>query len=181
MSRIASLDPASATGRAAELLAATEKQLGRAPNLYRSMAQSPAALDGYLALRAALGKGVLSTRMKEQIALLVAALNGCDYCVAAHTFRGGKIGMAPHDLALTQLARSFNPADQVALEFVRTLVEQRGRISDAGFAAMQQAGWDDAAIGEIVGQVALNVFSNYFNHVATPALDFPAPVQELHA
>ena len=181
MSRIASLDPASASGRAAELLAATEKQLGRVPNLYRSMAQAPAALDGYLAFRAALVRGVLSTRLKEQVALLVAALNNCDYCVAAHTFRGGKIGMAPHDLALTQLARAFNPADQAALEFVRALVERQGRISDADFAAVKDAGWDDAAIGEMVGHVALNVFSNYFNHVAEPALDFPAVVMELHA
>jgi AhpD family alkylhydroperoxidase len=174
MVRITSIEPENATGRARELLDSTARQLGRTPNLYRSMAQSPAALDGYLAFRGVLAKGVLSSHMMERIALLTAAVNDCGYCVSAHTFRGGKIGLSTEELAATQKAQSANGKDAAALSFVETLIEQRGLVDDNDFDKVKYAGWSDEEIGEMVAHVALNVFSNYFNHVARPELDFPA-------
>lgn len=174
MNRIAALDPALAQGRGADLLSATARQLGRTPNLYRAMAQSPTALEAYLAFRHALGGGALTVQMGERIALLTAARNDCGYCVAAHTFRGGKVGLSPQQLLQTRHARADDAADEAALRFVEALIEHRGRVDDADFAAVKLAGWDDAAIGEMVAHVALNIFSNYFNHVAQPELDFPA-------
>ncbi|MBI3897418.1 MAG: carboxymuconolactone decarboxylase family protein [Gammaproteobacteria bacterium] len=174
MTRIASIDPAAASGRAKELLDSTKAQLGRIPNLYGSMAQSPATLDGYLAFRGALGKGVLSVQMRERIALLTAAINDCGYCVSAHTFRGSKIGLSASELAATQQSRSEDPKSAAALQFVDALLERRGLVSDDDYANVKSHGWSDEEIGEMVAHVALNVFSNYFNHVAKPALDFPA-------
>lgn len=181
MTRIATLDPVTATGRAGELLAATQKQLGRAPNLYRSMAQSPIALEAYLAFRGVLTKGGLSTKMMESIALLTAVKNDCDYCVAAHSFRGAKIGMSEHELALTRAGQASNDKDSAALRFVQVLIERHGVISDDDFMVLKQADWSDAEIGEMIAQVALNMFSNYFNHVAQPELDFPAVLQSIAA
>src|SRR5262245_34883814 len=163
MPRIASIDPETATGKARELLEATNAQLGRTPNLYRCMAQSPVALEAYLAFRGALVKGVLEKQMMERIALLTAAQNDCEYCVSAHTFRGGKIGIAADELASTQKASSEDARTSAALQFVARLIENRGQISDADFVSVKTAGWSDEAIGEMVGHVALNVFSNYFN------------------
>lgn len=174
MMRITCIDPTSANGRAKELLDATQAQLGRIPNLYASMAQSPSALDGYLAFRGALGKGVLSVAMRERVALLTAAINDCGYCVSAHTFRGTKVGLTESELAATQKSRSEDPKTAAALQFVDALLQQRGLISDNDFTNVKAYGWTDEEIGEIVAHVALNVFSNYFNHVAMPALDFPA-------
>lgn len=174
MTRIAPLDPLTTTGLAGDLLAATQKQLGRTPNLYRAMAASPAALNAYLVFRGALTLGTLSTQMMERIALLTASVNQCDYCVAAHTFRAGKIGMPESELALTRSGLASNAKDSAALGFVQQLIEQHGATSDADFAAVKAAGWTDAELGEMIGHIALNVFSNYFNHVAQPVLDFPA-------
>jgi AhpD family alkylhydroperoxidase len=174
MVRIASLDPAHALGRAKELLDSTKAQLGRVPNLYGSLAQSPASLDGYLAFRGALGKGVLDMKMRERIALLTASINDCEYCVSAHTFRGGKIGISPDDLAATQKSHSEDPRTAAALRFVDALLTQRGLISDSDFADLKSHQWSDEEIGEMVAHVSLNVFSNYFNHVAKPELDFPS-------
>ena len=176
MTRIASIDPATAQGRAKELLDATQAQLGRTPNLYQSMAQSPAALDGYLALRGALGKGVLSVPMRERIALLTAAINDCGYCVSAHTFRGTKVGLSAGELEATQKSQSADPKSAAALQFVDALLQRNGLIDDDDFAKIKSHGWSDEEIGEIVAHVALNVFSNYFNHVAMPVLDFPSTV-----
>ena len=174
MTRIASIDPATAQGRAKELLDATQAQLGRTPNLYQSMAQSPAALDGYLALRGALGKGVLSVPMRERIALLTAAINDCGYCVSAHTFRGAKVGLSASELSATQKSQSEDPKSAAALQFVDALLQCNGLIDDDDFAKIKSHGWSDEEIGEIVAHIALNVFSNYFNHLAMPVLDFPS-------
>ena len=144
------------------------------PNLYASMAQSPAALDGYLAFRGALGKGVLSLPMRERIALVTAAINDCGYCVSAHTFRGAKVGLSTSELAATQKSQAEDPRSTAALQFVDVLLQRRGLIADEDFSRMKSHGWSDEEIGEIVAHVALNVFSNYYNHVAAPDLDFPA-------
>ena len=174
MTRIASMDPTTANGKAKELLDATKTQLGRIPNLYGSMAQSPAALDGYLVFRSALSKGVLSMHMRERIALLTAAINDCGYCVSAHTFRGAKIGLSESDLTATQKGQSEDPKNAAALQFVDALLQQHGLISNEDFARIKSHGWSDEEIGEMIAHVALNVFSNYYNHVAMPELDFPA-------
>lgn len=173
MTRIASIDPDTANGRAKELLDATKTQLGRIPNLYRSLAQSPTALDGYLAFRGALGNGTLSVPMRERIALLTAAFNDCGYCVSAHTFRGAKVGLSASELIATQKSQSEDPKSAAALQFVDVLLQRRGLITDDDFAKVKSLGWSDEEVGEMVAHVALNVFSNYFNHVAAPALDFP--------
>lgn len=173
MTRFASIEPTGASGRTKALLDATQAQLGRIPNLYASMAQSPAALDGYLAFRGALGKGVLSVPMREQIALLTAAVNDCGYCVSAHTFRGAKIGLSTDELAATQKGHSEDPKNRAALQWVETLLQRRGLITDEDFTKVKSQGWSNEEVGEMIAHVALNVFSNYFNHVATPALDFP--------
>ena len=176
MTRIASMDPTTANGRAKELLDLTQAQLGRIPNLYGSMAGSPAALDGYLAFRGALSKGVLSMQMRERIALLTAVINDCGYCVSAHTFRGAKVGLSASELTAAQKSQSEDLKSAAALQFVDTLLQQHGLISDEDFAHIKSHGWSDEEVGEIIAHVALNIFSNYYNHVAMPALDFPVAV-----
>ncbi|SMC26814.1 alkylhydroperoxidase AhpD family core domain-containing protein [Andreprevotia lacus DSM 23236] len=169
------LDPATTTGQAGDLLAQTQKQLGRTPNLYRAMANSPAALAGYLAFRDQLQHGVLDVRMRERIALLTAQLNHCDYCVAAHVFRGQKIGMSADDLNDTRHGRSTDPRIHAALTFVAAQLNGRGHAEAAARDALFAQGWSEAEAGEIVAHVALNVLSNYFKQLAEPALDFPVP------
>jgi alkylhydroperoxidase family enzyme len=68
------------------LLQAVKQQLGVVPNLFRLVGTSPAALEGYLGLNAALGKGALEAPTRERIALAVAEINGCDYCLSAHSY-----------------------------------------------------------------------------------------------
>lgn len=174
MARIVSIDPETATGKAKELLATTQSQLGRTPNLYRSLANSPVALNAYLQFRGALQEGVLSIQTRERIALVTAAVNECGYCVSAHTFRGGKVGLSPEALADTQRGRSDDPKENAVLRLTVALLEGRGALPQAEFDQAHAGGLNDAEIGEVIAHIALNVFSNFFNHVAQPDLDFPA-------
>ena len=130
MSRLSLIDP-DADSPAKALLERTRSQLGRIPNLYRAMANAPAALDGYLSFRMALQSGRLSPLQREQIALLVAELNGCNYCVSAHIFRGGKLGISTDELACNRRAESSDPRSAAVLSLATEVLVQRGAVDDA--------------------------------------------------
>ncbi|GHJ44502.1 alkyl hydroperoxide reductase AhpD [Catellatospora sp. TT07R-123] len=156
-----------------EQLAQVRAQLGRVPNLYAAMANGPAALAGYLALRHELTRGALTARLREQLALLVAQDNGCDYCVSAHHLRGRMMKLSDEELAATRHADDRDPHAAAVLGLAREVMRTGGRVSDASLAAARAAGVTDAELAEIVAHVALNTLSNYFNHLAQPELDFP--------
>jgi len=173
MTRIQPASYEQSTGKAKELLYAVKAKLGMTPNMMKTMAQSPAVLEGYLNFSEALGGGKLNARLREQIALISAEINGCGYCVSAHTAIGKMVGLG-EDAILA--ARNGNAADaktDAALKFARTVIVNRGEVSDADLQSVKGAGFSDGEIGEIVANVALNIFTNYFNAIAKTDIDFP--------
>jgi uncharacterized peroxidase-related enzyme len=173
MSRIHQIAPAAATGKAKELLDAVQGKLGLVPNMTRAMANSPAVLDGYLSLSGALSKGALSAKFREQIALAVAQTNECEYCLAAHSAIGKMVGLTVDQILDSRRGTSVDPKTEAIIQFARQIVDQRGLVSNANIAHVRAAGFDDGAIAEVVANVALNIFTNYFNHVAETEIDFP--------
>lgn len=182
MSRIAQINPESATGRAKELLDAVKGKLGLVPNMTRAMANSPAVLDGYLSLSGALAKGRLSAKQREQISLTVGQINGCDYCLAAHSTIGKMVGLTAEQIVDSRRGTAVDPKAEALVKFARRVVDERGRVSDLDLANARAAGLDDAALAEVVANVALNLFTNYFNHVAETDIDFPRvePIVDHH-
>lgn len=173
MSRIETINPANATGKAKELLDAVKSKLGMTPNMMLSMANSPAVLDAYLKFSGSLGTGDLPAKTREQIALAVGQANSCDYCLSAHSTIGKMVGLTAEQILESRRGSSTEPTTDAVLRFTRQLVDKRGLVSDADLAAVRGAGWNDGAIAEIVANVALNIFTNYFNHVAETEIDFP--------
>lgn len=173
MSRIPTIDPNSATGRQQELLETVKKKFGKAPNMMRVLANAPAALDGYLSLSGALGAGVLDAKVREQIALTVGEVNGCDYCLSAHTAIGSMVGLSTDAVQAARSARAADDKTQAILTLARAIVVDRGHVSDADLAAARSAGLSDAEIVEVTANVALNILTNYVNHVADTVVDFP--------
>lgn len=182
MSRIHQITPDSATGKAKELLDAVHGKLGLVPNITRAMANSPAVLEGYLGLSGALGKGSLSAKHREQIALTVGQANHCDYCLAAHSAIGKMVGLTPDQILDSRRGTAIDPKADAVIRFARKLVDERGRVSDADVAEVRAAGLNDGGIAEVVANVALNIFTNYFNHVAETDIDFPKvePIVDHH-
>ncbi|MGE5850348.1 MAG: carboxymuconolactone decarboxylase family protein [Candidatus Methylomirabilota bacterium] len=173
MPRLAALDPTEATGKAKELLNGVQETLGMTPNLVRTMANSPAVLEAYLGFNTALSRGRLGGKVREQIALAVAETNGCEYCLSAHTAIGKKVGLPEEDLLTSRQWGSSDPKATAALEFARAILARRGQVTDADLTAVRNAGYGDTEIAEIVANVALNIFTNYFNLVAETTVDFP--------
>jgi uncharacterized peroxidase-related enzyme len=156
------------------LLEAVKKQLGIAPNVFRLVANSPAALEGYVGLLGALAKGALPAPTHERIALAVAEINGCSYCLSAHTYLGKHVAkLDDAEIAANRDGGSNNPGADAAVKFAAKVARQRGHISDADLRAVKAAGYDDAQVIEIVLHVALNTWTNYVNEVAKTEIDFP--------
>ncbi|MEI6084120.1 MAG: carboxymuconolactone decarboxylase family protein [Verrucomicrobiota bacterium] len=174
MNRIQQIDPASATGKAKLLLDAVQTKLGIVPNLTRVLANAPAALEGYLHFSGALAGGVLSAKVREQISIAVAQSNHCDYCLSAHTFLGGKAGLNDKQIADARQSIGVTDKDDAILKLALSIVVQRGEVSDAALQNARSAGLTDAEIVETTANVALNIFTNYLNHVAQTVVDFPA-------
>lgn len=156
------------------LLETVTKQLGKAPNMFRSIALSPQALEGHLGLFGALGKGALPGSTRERIALAVAEVNGCSYCLSAHTYLGRNLAKLDEaEITANRNGTSNDPKADAAVRFATTVAKTRGHITDADFAAAKLAGYSDAQIIEIVQHVALNTWTNYFNEVFQTEIDFP--------
>lgn len=157
------------------LLDAVNKQLGVVPNLMKLVGHSPAALEGYLSLNGALAKGAIGAKTSERIALAVAELNGCSYCLSAHSYLGTHLAkLDAAELDANRHGTSNDPKASAALRFVTQIVGTRGHVTDADLAAIRAAGFSSAEIVEIVLLVALNTLTNYVNNVAQTDIDFPA-------
>ncbi|PXA84472.1 alkylhydroperoxidase [Nostoc sp. 3335mG] len=155
------------------ILDAVEAQLGVVPNMYRLFAQSPAALTGLTSLGGALGKA-LDVKTRERIALAVAQVNGCDYCLSAHTYLGLNLAkISPEEVALNRKGASTDPKADHAVRFAVRVAELRGRVSDEDLADVRQAGFSEAQVIEIVSIVAENFLTNLINNVARTDVDFP--------
>lgn len=177
MARLTVLSPDQATGKTKELFTAIESKLGMVPNMMRTMGNSSAFLEGYLNLSGALGGGTLGAKTGELIALVVAESNACDYCLSAHTYIGANL--LKIDAETLNSARSGNATDaktNAILQFAKTVVAKRGLVSDEDVNTVKQAGITEGEVGEIIGHVALNVLTNYFNNTAKTEIDFPVVV-----
>jgi uncharacterized peroxidase-related enzyme len=185
MQNITAIKHETAEGKTKELMDGVSKTLGFVPNMMATMASSPAVLEGYLNFSGALGSS-LNAKLREQIALAVAEINGCQYCASAHSAIGKMVGLDEHAVEDARRAYSHDAKTDAALQFAKALVISRGKVSDSDFAAVKSAGFAAKEISEIVANVALNIFTNYFNETAKtvvdfPAIEFPLVSREAHA
>jgi uncharacterized peroxidase-related enzyme len=171
--RIQAIDPAAAAGKSRELMDGIQKGIGKVPNIFRGMANSPATLQAYLGFSGALKEGVLNARLRERIALAVGQENSCQYCLSAHTAIGKGAGLQDAEIEAARHGQAADAKEQAILKFALLVVKNRGNVSDAELAEVRAAGANDAEITETIANVALNLFTNYFNHVANTVVDFP--------
>jgi uncharacterized peroxidase-related enzyme len=141
--------------------------------MFRLIASSPAALQGVTANNAALTK-TLDVKMRERIALAVAQVNGCDYCLSAHSYLGLNLAkITPEEVALNRKGKSGDAKAGAALRFATKIARDRGQVSDHDIEAVRDAGFSDGQIVEIIAVTAENIFTNLLNLVAQTDIDFP--------
>ncbi len=156
------------------LLEAVKAQFGLVPNMFRAIGNSPAGLEGFLGLHGALSKGRLDARTRARLALAVAEVNGCDYCLSAHSYLGKNLtGLSDAEIAANREGGSSDAKADAAVRFAAKVTRERGHVSADDIAAVKAAGYDDAQVVEIILHVALNTLTNYMNEAVKTDIDFP--------
>ena len=157
-----------------QILDAVKKRLGVVPNMYRLIANSPVALEGFASLSGALNKGTIKPETRERIALAVAEVNGCHYCLSAHTYLAKNLAkLDDAEIAANRSGMSRDPKADAAVRFAAAVARERGHVGAADIDAVKAAGYDDAQGIEIVLHVALNSWTNFINEAAKTDIDFP--------
>ena len=173
MSRIALHTADTAPEASRPLLGQIHAAFGATPNMFRAVANSPAALTSMWSAFGALGNGTLGAKLGEQIAVAVADINDCEYCLAAHTALGRKAGASADEMSAAQAGKSDDPKSAAVLAFVTRVVRNRARIAPADVDALRAAGFNDGDVTEIIAHIALNLFTNYVNVALDVPVDFP--------
>ena len=174
MAHINLVDPASSSAAVKPMLDKINGAFGVVPNMFKAVANSPAALTSMWGSFGALSGGKLGARLGEEIAVAIANVNRCEYCLAAHTALGRKAGASAEEMAAAQIGKSSDPRTHAALTFALKVVHDRAAVTEADVAAVKAAGFDDEAVVEIIAHVALNLFTNYVNVALNVPVDFPA-------
>src|SRR5688572_4554086 len=178
MPRLKRLEKNEGEAKSQEMMGTLEGN-GKLFNIFRGLANSPAALDSYLKLSGALNNAKLSAKAREAIALVVGQQNRCAYCLAAHTAIGKGAGLDDAAITDARQGRSNDRKTQAAVTLARTMVEKKGNVTEADVKAARDAGLDDAELAEVPAVVALNLFTNYFNLMNQTDVDFPKVAVEL--
>ncbi len=163
------------TEQAKQILSNIQKNMGMIPNIFKLIAHAPNVLDGYLYFHNSLSKGELTMQEREYISLRTAAINKCEYCTNAHSAIAKKSGLTLEEIKNALENKSNTPKIQQLLNFVSSIIQNHGNINDQQLTTIKNTGYSETAIVEIIASVALNIFTNYFNNIVQPEIDFPKP------
>ena len=180
MMKIQAIKPEVATEAAKVTMEMVNKKLGRVPNMYQVMANSPAVLEAYVKFNSALSGGTLGNKMAELIALATAEANTCSYCLSAHSFLGTKVGLTDEQMLEGRAFYSQDEKMNAGLLFAKKILENPKNISSADVEPLRNVCYSDGDILEIVANVIRNIFTNYINIIAETEVDWPIIVNSLN-
>ena len=149
-----------------------EKGLGFVPNLYAYYAKNETALGDYLALQNR--KSTLKGKEREIVNLVVSQVNGCEYCLSAHTVLGGMNGFSAEEIIqIRQGEANFDAKLNALVRFTKEATETKGNVSEATKEAFFNAGYSEANLIDVIINVGDKVISNYIHNLTGFAIDFP--------
>lgn len=154
------------------IMEAAQNKLGFVPNLMATMAESPVMVESYLTLMGLFDKSDLSETERQIILMTNNRLNGCTYCMAAHTAVSKSAGV---DDGVIEALRTGSPLDDPKLEALRTFAaiihETRGRPTEEQVKAFLAAGYTKQTVLEVIVGTSLKVLSNYTTPIVEPDVD----------
>ena len=173
MARIAPLLPLYADANTKEIYSELEHKMGKIPNLFLTMGHSAAALEAYLGMSKCLDNSTLSFKTREAIALYMGELNGCTYCIAAHTALAKARDMIEPEILAARRGQAEDSRVKAILKFVGLVVSKRAQVETTDVAALKAAGLSDREVVDVFLAISSNMFTNYFNIITEPDIDFP--------
>lgn len=154
-------------------LEAAQNAYGSIPNLYRGLANAPAALKMYLAFNETMNEFAHLTPVERQVVYLtISAENGCTYCVGAHSVLAGMAEMPSEMLTELREQRPLSDSKLNALRnFTLAQMEHRGWLPEKAIEDFVAEGYDQRHVLEVITLLAQKTMSNYYNHMAQTPLD----------
>lgn len=154
------------------LFDALKGKLGMVPNLYATLAHSEHALGAYLALQSA--PSSISGKAREVVNLVVSQVNGCQYCLAAHTVIGGMHGFKPEQIVeIRKGGVSFDAKLDALAKLVKDVASNRGHADAASLDAFFAAGWTKENLVDVIVTIGDKTVTNYLHAVTQVPVDFP--------
>ncbi|MEN0053068.1 MAG: carboxymuconolactone decarboxylase family protein [Mucilaginibacter sp.] len=157
-----------------EIFDAITKKMGKVPNLFATIGYSATALKAVLDLEETLSHGAFNAKEREAVNLAVSQVNHCNYCLAAHSMIAGMRGYSKEDILGFRKGTAADQKLQAALQLAQAISETKGEVSDELKDAFFEAGYDEAALMELVGLITLRTFTNFAFALTKIPVDFPA-------
>ncbi len=155
-----------------EMLTSSQKNAGFIPNMHGIMAESPVMLKAYKEIGKIFSESSFTTIEQEVIEMTINQVNGCTYCVAAHSYFD-RLSKFPEDI-LTALVENKSLDDsklQTLRLFTKAVVEKRGWVPQEEVQKFYSAGYSKGQLLELIIGVAHKTISNYLNHIAETPVD----------
>ncbi|MGN8069465.1 carboxymuconolactone decarboxylase family protein [Mucilaginibacter sp. SG564] len=150
-----------------------QKRIGRMPNLYATMGYSEHALKGFVDFDAELSHGVLRAKEREAIALIVSEINGCAYCLAGHTLAAIKNGFTKEETLDIRRGKTNDEKLNALLQLAQSITINKGHADPQVLENFFAAGYNEAAVMELIGLVTVRIFTNYVFALTDIPVDFP--------
>jgi AhpD family alkylhydroperoxidase len=150
-----------------------KSSLGTVPNLYATFAHSEHALGNYLAFQNA--KSSITGKAREIVNLVVSQVNGCEYCLAAHTVIGKMSGFTDEQILEVRSGKaSFDAKFDALARLVKSIAVNRGHADQALVDAFFAAGWTKANLVDTIVVIGDKTVTNYLHATTRVPVDFPA-------
>ena len=166
MARLHPLAPEQASGTARSLLAGIIDRHGDAGQMVRTMAHSPALLQGYLELSRAMKRSSIPRPLSEKISLAVQEWLGCALCLEAHSAAARTAGLSESDISLARQGTATDAREAALITYGMRVLTEPSTLTDTDVDELRAHGWSDRALADVVGLVALNQLTGAFNLVA---------------
>jgi AhpD family alkylhydroperoxidase len=167
----------SAPERSKPALEQLQQAFGFVPNLVGAIANSPVLTNSLVGLFQNVHGGSFTEAEIQALLLTNAVTNACAWAVAFHTALALKEGIDPADVQAIRVRQLPANKRYAALSrLARTLIEQRGCLSNEDLTAFIEAGFEQELALEVVAVVAASTITNYAGNITKPPLE--APFQE---
>lgn len=156
-----------------------KKSLGMVPNIYAVVGHSANALESLLAFSSAQMKGSFNAKEREAIALAVSEVNGCTYCLSAHTALAKMNGFSEEETRQLRAGTIEDPQLRLITRLAISIAQNRGKANHELVDEFFAAGYNEPALIDLIALVAERTFVNYVARLTDVPVDFPkaAPLQ----
>jgi uncharacterized peroxidase-related enzyme len=172
MSRISLVEsPADELSEA--VFADIKQELGEVPNFFRAYANHPGLLSAnWEKYKAVMVHGCLPSRLKQAIALVVAADNHCDYSIARHSQLLQELGVDPKEVLRIRTHSEhahFDAREHAILELARHANLDPYNHAERLVAAAREQGVKDDEMLEAIGVMEMITgFNKFIEVMAVP-------------